>query len=236
MQKIAVITGASRGLGFATAKALGKKGYTVLLLGRDLANIQNAAQMLIAEGIDAKPYLVDVAKTQETQNFGQRFATEFPQGLDVLVNNAGRLPESRNEDTSAFGVSEQTILETLNNNTLSASRMIKALAPALKKRPGSCVVNVSSGMGQLSDMNGGYPAYRISKTAMNAVTRIFSEELQDVGVKVNSICPGWVKTDMGGPGAERSIEEGIAGIVWAATLPKDGPTGGFFRDGERIDW
>jgi NAD(P)-dependent dehydrogenase (short-subunit alcohol dehydrogenase family) len=98
------------------------------------------------------------------------------------------------------------------------------------------VVNVSSGMGQLSDMNGCCPGYRLSKTALNALTRILNDELTGSGVKVNSVCPGWVRTDMGGAGAHLSIEEGARGIVWAATLPDDGPSGGFFRHGERIPW
>jgi len=97
-------------------------------------------------------------------------------------------------------------------------------------------VNVSSGMGQLSEMNGCCPAYRLSKTALNAVTRIFYDELKDTGIKVNSVCPGWVRTEMGGEEAPLSIEEGAKGIVWAATLPADGPSGGFFRHGEVIPW
>ena len=98
------------------------------------------------------------------------------------------------------------------------------------------VVNVSSGMGQLSEMNGCCPGYRLSKTALNAVTRILADELKDTDIKVNSICPGWVRTDMGGKDAPLSVEEGAKGIVWAANIPDDGPTGGFFRHGERIDW
>jgi NAD(P)-dependent dehydrogenase (short-subunit alcohol dehydrogenase family) len=91
-------------------------------------------------------------------------------------------------------------------------------------------------MGQLSDMNGCCPGYRLSKTALNALTRILADELQDTGVKVNSVCPGWVRTEMGGPNATLSVEEGARGIVWAATLPDDGPSGGFFRHGESIPW
>jgi NAD(P)-dependent dehydrogenase (short-subunit alcohol dehydrogenase family) len=98
------------------------------------------------------------------------------------------------------------------------------------------VVNVSSGMGQLSEMNGGCPGYRLSKVALNAVTRIFADELQGTKIKVNSVCPGWVRTDMGGPNAQLSVEEGAKGIVWAATLPDDGPSGGFFRHGEPMPW
>jgi NAD(P)-dependent dehydrogenase (short-subunit alcohol dehydrogenase family) len=97
-------------------------------------------------------------------------------------------------------------------------------------------VNVSSGMGQLSELNGCCPGYRLSKTALNAVTRILADELLGTGVKVNAVCPGWVRTDMDGPDATLSVGEGTRGIVWAATLPEDGPSGGFFRHGEPIDW
>jgi NAD(P)-dependent dehydrogenase (short-subunit alcohol dehydrogenase family) len=114
--------------------------------------------------------------------------------------------------------------------------MCQAFLPLMKKNDYGRVVNVSSGMGQLNDMGGAWPAYRISKTALNALTRIFAAELAGTNVKVNSVCPGWVRTAMGGRSATRSLQEGAAGIVWAATIEDDGPTGGFFRDGERIEW
>jgi NAD(P)-dependent dehydrogenase (short-subunit alcohol dehydrogenase family) len=115
-------------------------------------------------------------------------------------------------------------------------QLIQKLGPMMRKARYGRIVNLSSGMGQLTEMNGGYPAYRVSKTALNALTRIFSEELLESGVLVNSACPGWVKTDMGGPNADRSVEEGADTIVWLATLPEGGPTGAFFRDREKIDW
>lgn len=146
--------------------------------------------------------------------------------------------------TSALRFPVQKIRETLETNLFGAYRMCQAFAPLLLETAGKPdgfprIVNLSSGMGQLSEMNGGYPAYRISKTALNAVTRIFSEELGERShrrVLVNSVCPGWVKTDMGGAEAELTPAEGADTITWAATLPEDGPTGGFFRDRERIEW
>jgi len=114
--------------------------------------------------------------------------------------------------------------------------MIRTFMPLMKKRKYGRIVNVSSGMGQLSEMGGGYPAYRISKAALNALTRIVSEELKGEGILVNSACPGWVRTEMGGPQGQRTPEQGADTIIWLATLPDDGPTGGFFRDRKPIAW
>jgi NAD(P)-dependent dehydrogenase (short-subunit alcohol dehydrogenase family) len=122
----------------------------------------------------------------------------------------------------------------METNTLGVVQVCQTLIPLMDGR--GRVVNVSSGMGQLSEMNGCCPGYRLSKTALNAVTRILADELRETGLKVNSVCPGWVRTEMGGPEATLSVEEGARGIVWAATLPDDGPSGGFFRRGEPIAW
>ena len=125
-------------------------------------------------------------------------------------------------------------MEIFNTNTLGAVRLIQALGPLMK--PNGRIVNVSSGMGQLSDMDSRVLGYRLSKTALNAVTRVFSRELEKQNIKVNSVCPGWVQTDMGGPNATRTPAEGAASVLWAARLGPDGPSGGFFRDGKEIPW
>jgi NAD(P)-dependent dehydrogenase (short-subunit alcohol dehydrogenase family) len=114
--------------------------------------------------------------------------------------------------------------------------MTQALLPLLKKSPAARIVNISSGMGGIKEMDGGWPGYRLSKAALNALTKVTAAETQDSNIKVNSVCPGWVRTDMGGPNATRSVEEAIPGILWAAELDDDGPTGGFFRDGQAIEW
>ena len=124
----------------------------------------------------------------------------------------------------------------LDVNLKGAIRVSAAVVPIMRKRGEGTIVNVSSGMGQLSDMGKGAPAYRLSKTALNAFTRILSQELSDTKIRVNTVCPGWVRTDLGGPNASLDVEEGARGIVWAATLDASGPTGGFFRHGKRIDW
>ena len=161
--------------------------------------------------------------------------------LDVLVNNAGILldpprhpPDA--EGASIFNTKLDTIRGSLEANTFGALRLAQKFVPLMVKNGYGRVVNLSSGMGQLSDMNGGWPGYRISKVALNAVTRIFADETKGTNILVNSVCPGWVRTDMGGQEAELSPAEGADTIVWAATLPEGGPTGGFFRERERIDW
>jgi NAD(P)-dependent dehydrogenase (short-subunit alcohol dehydrogenase family) len=217
----ALVTGANRGLGLETARQLGRLGYRVILGGRDLAKAELAAEALRGESLDVVAFELDVASDASAA----RLAELGP--IDALVNNAGIM---------ASGTETDTLREAFETNTLGAYRTIQALSPDMRKRGYGRIVNVSSGMGQLSDMGTGSPAYRVSKTALNAVTRIFAGELAGTGVLVNSVCPGWVKTDMGGPGARLEPEEGVETIVWAATLPDDGPTGGFFRNKQPIPW
>jgi NAD(P)-dependent dehydrogenase (short-subunit alcohol dehydrogenase family) len=160
-----------------------------------------------------------------------RAATADLGRLDVLVNNAAIL-----YDTWQRGVDADLdeVREAFETNVLGAWRTAQAVVPLLRRSPAGRIVNVSSGAGALHDMGGGTPAYRTSKAALNALTRILAAELRHDRILVNSVCPGWVATDMGGGG--RPVSEGAAGIVWAATLPDDGPTGGFFRDGRAIEW
>ena len=128
------------------------------------------------------------------------------------------------------------VRETLGLNLFGAWRLCEAFVPLMQRNNYGRIVNVSSGMGALNEMRGGSPAYRVSKTALNALTRILASELWGSGILVNSVCPGWVRTDMGGSGASRSVEEGADTLVWAATLADNGPTGGFFRDRRPITW
>jgi NAD(P)-dependent dehydrogenase (short-subunit alcohol dehydrogenase family) len=235
--RTALVTGANRGLGLETARQLARLGYRVLLAARDLGKAEAAARRLREEGLDVLPFELDVSSDASCTRLAEIGA------VDALVNNAGVMLES-DENPLAAGLLSQSALdvapgllrETLETNTLGAYRVIQALAPGMRERGYGRIVNVSSGLGQLNDMGGGYPAYRVSKTALNALTRIFAAELGGTGVLVNSVCPGWVKTDMGGAGARLSPEEGVRTIVWAATLPDDGPTGGFFRNLNPIPW
>jgi NAD(P)-dependent dehydrogenase (short-subunit alcohol dehydrogenase family) len=219
----ALVTGANRGLGFETARQLAALGHRVVLAARDPAKAQEAAARIPG---DAVPFELDVASEESCARLRDL------EPVDILVNNAGVADESG----SALDVPADELRRVLETNTLGAYRVTQLLAPGMRERRYGRIVNVSSGMGQLSDMFGGHPAYRLSKAGLNVLTRIFAFELRDTGVLVNSVCPGWVRTDMGGPSARLSVEEGVETIVWAATLPDGGPTGGFFRYKEPIPW
>ena len=232
---IAVITGASRGLGLETGRQLGERGYRVVLTARHAAKGEAAAERLRDLGHDAHFRQLDV--TDPTSVIALRDHLKSAHGrIDVLVNNAGIFPDPSpgSAEASIFNADLDVIRHGFETNALGALHLCQQLIPLMQGN--GRVVNVSSGMGQLGDMNGCCPAYRLSKTALNAVTRIFADELRDTRIKINSVCPGWVRTDMGGPEAHLSIEDGAKGIVWAATLPDDGPSGGFFRHGEPIPW
>jgi NAD(P)-dependent dehydrogenase (short-subunit alcohol dehydrogenase family) len=232
---VAVVTGAYRGLGLETCRQLAGQGYTVVLTARRDREGEGAASGLRAEGLDVRFSPLDVRDETSVLRLGDFLQATFG-GLDVLVNNAGIFPDPGpgSGRDSVFDASLEAVRLAMETNALAPLRLCQVLIPLMRGR--GRVVNVSSGMGQLSDMNGCCPAYRLSKAALNAVTRILADELKGTGVKVNSVCPGWVRTDMGGPQAPLPVEEGARGIVWAATLPEDGPSGGFFRHGEPIPW
>ena len=128
------------------------------------------------------------------------------------------------------------VRETLEMDLFGAWRLCEAFVPLMQRNRYGRIVNVSTGMGALNDMGGGSPVYRVSKTSLNAFTRILASELRGSGILVNSVCPGWVQTDMGGSGASRAVGEGADTPVWAATLPNNSPIGGFFRDRHQIPW
>jgi NAD(P)-dependent dehydrogenase (short-subunit alcohol dehydrogenase family) len=234
VRPVAVVTGANRGLGLAAAEGLARRGYTVVLTARGEHRAQVAANFLIEQGLDVVAQVADVTQPESLKAVGQLLDEKYGR-IDTLVNNAGIFPES-DADCSVFDSPLEIIERAFRTNTLGALAMVRVLVPIMKRRRQGCIVNVSSGMGGITEMNGGNPAYRLSKAALNALTRILADELQNTQIRVNSVCPGWVRTDMGGPGATRSIDEGVAGILWAATLPPDGPTGGFFRDGNPLPW
>lgn len=234
MKRTIFISGANRGLGLATAAALAKQGHHVILAARTLAKAQAAAAPLQAEGGTVTPIECDVSKQASIEAAAKTLAA---QGLnvDVLINNAGAIFDSGGWTASPLDIAPAVIAEAFANNTVSAYALTQAFLPGMNARGYGRVVNISSGMGGIAEMEGKVPSYRISKAAMNAVTKVFAAEAGK-NVKVNSVCPGWVRTDMGGANATRDLGEGIAGIVWAATLSDDGPSGGFFRDGKPIPW
>lgn len=232
---VAVVTGAYRGLGFETCRQLAQSGHTVILTARKEQAGREAAERLQKAGLDVSFHPLDVIQQNSIDKLKDHLKGQYGR-LDVLVNNAGIFPDPSpgSGDSSIFAADPARIREGFETNTLAPLRLCQALIPLMGEW--GRVVNISSGMGQLSEMNGCCPAYRLSKTALNAVTRIFADELKGSGVKINAICPGWVRTDMGGEEAPLSAEEAVKGIVWAATLPDDGPSGGFFRHGKPIEW
>ncbi len=240
-QKIALVTGANRGIGKEVAHQLAALGHIVWIGSRELAAGERAASELRASSPKLDLRVVQLAVDNETsaKTAVARVLAECGR-IDILVNNAGvflDLPNAEAEgETSIFTTALEPMRQSFEINTLAPLRLIQLVAPAMRREGYGRIVNLSSGMGQLSEMNGGYPAYRLSKTALNAVTKIAAQELAGSGILVNSVCPGWVRTDMGGKGADLPVEEGADTPVWLATLPKDGPTGGFFREREAIDW
>ena len=238
-EKVALVTGANRGLGFETCRQLAKKGFKVILTSRNQEKGEQATETLKKEGLDVTFHQLDVTD-QSSIEAVKTFVDKSFGRLDVLINNAGIFRDkggiASDENPSVLLGDVDAIQTTFDTNVYGVFRMCKTFVPLMQKNKFGRVVNVSSGMGQLSEMNGGYPGYRLSKTAVNALTRIFSEELKDANILVNSVCPGWVKTDMGGPNATRSIEEGVDTFVWLASLPDGGPSGKFFRDRKVIAW
>ena len=229
--KIALVTGANRGIGFEVCRQLAEKDFVVLLTARDEAKAQAAAKKLAKAGT-VEPLALDVADRTSIKNAAAELATRYDH-LDVLVNNAG-INYDTWENVENADI-DGTVMATIATNLLGAWRVCQAFLPLLRQSRAGRIVNVSSESGSLADMGAGPPAYQVTKAALNALTRTLAGELRSTRILVNAVCPGWVATDMGGSGG-RPVAEGAASIVWAATLPNDGPTGGFFRDGQPLPW
>lgn len=232
-KRVAVVTGANRGIGFAASRLLAQNGFHVVLTSRSVQNGKAACLKLEEEGLDVSYIHLDVTDEFLIKQWKEKLEKGYGR-CDVLVNNAGIMLD--HHGPGVLKISSEIIEKTLRTNTLAPLHLAQAAIPLMKKHHYGRIVNVSSGLGQLTDMGNNWTAYRISKTALNAVTRILSAELQGTNVLVNSMCPGWVRTDMGGPNAERSPEQGADSILWLATLPDNGPNGGFFRDRAPIPW
>ncbi|MEM7789614.1 MAG: SDR family NAD(P)-dependent oxidoreductase [Bacteroidota bacterium] len=231
---VPLVTGATRVSGREFARQLAARGDHVLLGARAPEAGEAAAQSIRAAHPEAAVEAVrlDVTSEADVDALAARIG-ETPGRLDVLVNNAGADYDTDQHVLTADLGRVQRVWET---NTLAPWRLAQALAPQLRASDHGRLVNVSSQAGQLGSLGAGTPAYSHSKAALNALTLMLAAALRDDGVLVNAVCPGWVRTEMGGPSAPRSVEQGAASVVWAATLPDDGPTGGFFRDGEPLAW
>ena len=224
-----MVSGANRGIGREIVRQLAERGVTTILGSRD-----EEKGRVAAEGMDGNVRVRQLDATDEKgiAQLACDIEEEFGR-LDVLVNNAGI-----SIDRGQHGVDADldVVRESLEMNLFGAWRLCEVFVPLMQRNRYGRIVNVSSGMGALNDMGGGSPAYRVSKTSLNALTRILASELRGMGILVNSVCPGWVRTDMGGSGASRTVEEGADTPVWAATLPNNGPNGCFFRDRRQIPW
>ncbi len=227
--QLALVSGGNRGIGLEIVRRLAERGIKVILGSRDEEEGQAAAEGLSGDVVVRQ---LDVAAAESVDRLTSSVEEEFGR-LDILVNNAGILND---EDQRGVDADLDSVREALEANLFGAWRLCEAFIPLMQRHGYGRIVNISSGLGALEHMGGGSPAYRVSKAALNALTRILASELEGSGILVNSVSPGWVQTDMGGSEASRSVEEGADTPVWAATLPNDGPTGGFFRDRQQIPW
>src|SRR5690349_1783494 len=231
-QRLALVTGGNRGIGFEVCRQLAVRGFSVVLTARDAAKARAAATKLGKIG-KIESLVLDVADARSIEQAAAGFASRYDR-LDVLINNAGINYDTW--ETAANADINGTVTETIRTNLLGPWRVCQAFLPLLRKSQAARIVNVSSEAGSLASMGAGPPAYQVTKAALNALTRTLADELRGARILVNAVCPGWVATDMGGPRAPRSVKEGAASIIWAATLPGNGPTGGFFRDGTPLSW
>ncbi len=233
-KKTAVVTGGTRGIGLEICRQLAKKGFHVLLTARDEKKGREAAEKIKKEGGEAVFAPLDVSSRESISRFKGFLDKEYPAGIDVLINNAAVMLGDEGENTPVLALKPEILEKTLETNLFGPLYLSQAAAQALVKKKGR-IINLSSGLGQLSEMGGGWPAYRFSKTALNALSRMLAAELKDK-VSVNSMCPGWVRTDMGGPNAVKSVEEGADTAVWLASEVKPEVTGRFFRERKEIAW
>jgi NAD(P)-dependent dehydrogenase (short-subunit alcohol dehydrogenase family) len=240
MKPIALITGANKGIGFETAKQLGQKGYTVLVGARDASKGNEAVNLLKTEGIDAEFVHVDMDDSSTFSHAVEKITTQYGH-LDALVNNAGIFIDA---GSNAKNVEIELVRKTFDVNLFAQIELTQKFIPLLEKSPAGRIVNLSSILGSLTlnaDPNSPFGewrslAYNSSKAALNAFTTILAYHLKDTKIKVNSAHPGWVKTDLGGSEAPMELEDGAKTSVWLATLPEDGPTGGYFHMQDKLPW
>ena len=233
MTHTALVTGANRGIGLEVCRQLAQRGLSVVLTSRSEKNGRSAAAVLRdAEGLDVRYAPMDVADDSSVRACADELLAGGIQ-IDVVVNNAAICPAG-----STLSVGSDIMVDAVQTILLGAFRVCRAFAPAMVDSGYGRIVNVSSGWGAFAEGLGGPAAYSVTKAALNALTVTLAAEIDgdNANVKVNAVCPGWVQTRMGGPGATRPVEDGADTIVWLSTLPDDGPTGGFFRDRLPIQW
>lgn len=239
-KKVALITGANKGLGYEISRQLGKLGITILVAARDKKRGLAAAEKLKTEGIDAHPVILDVTHEPSITRAATFIEQEYGR-LDILINNAGLMPDMSLTAANTPPDILHTVFET---NFFGPIAVAQGMLPLLRKSEAGRIVNMSSSLGSLtlaSDPTSPMAEFKVlgydaSKTALNSFTVHLAWELRSTPIKVNSACPGWVKTDMGGENAPGTVEQGADTPVWLATLPADGPTGGFFNSRQQVPW
>jgi NAD(P)-dependent dehydrogenase (short-subunit alcohol dehydrogenase family) len=237
MARIVLVTGGNRGIGLGVVRHVVEVGDIALLGARNIEQARDEAdateQVAAAAGDRGRVEVVPL-DVNDPDNVKQAVhqVDERHGRIDALINNA-----AIHYDTWQRGVDADlgVVEEAFQTNVLGAWRVTLAFLPLLRRSDHPRLVNVSSRAGSLATMDGGYPAYSVTKAALNALTRVLADELRSDGVLVNAVCPGWTATDMGGSGG-RPLAEGAASVMWAVDLPDDGPTGGFFRDGQPLPW
>jgi NAD(P)-dependent dehydrogenase (short-subunit alcohol dehydrogenase family) len=242
-KKVALVTGGNKGIGLETVRQLASKGYTVLLGARDTAKGEEAAAALKKEKLDVRAVKIDVANTSDYKALVALIEKDYGK-LDVLINNAGVMLENQGAKKEASSIPIDTLRKTFDTNVWGTIELTQALLPLIRKSAAGRIVNLSSILGsQTLHATKGSPiyqakqlAYDMSKTALNSFTIHLAYELAKTPIKVNSAHPGWVKTEMGGANAPLGIEEGAETSVWLATLPPDGPTGGYFHKHDSLPW
>lgn len=232
--RVALVSGGNRGIGLAVVRGLAASGLIVVMGSRDRASGEAAQRTTGGSAGEIRVEGLDVTDPASIKSCIAAIQRDLGR-LDVLVNNAGVVLDGRGRSQAAQPDFD-LVQESLDVNLFGAWRLTVEALPLMRAGGGGQIVNVSSGMGQLSEMGGGTPGYRVSKTALNALTRMLAAEL-GAGFSVNSVCPGWVRTDLGGSAAARSPKQGADTVTWLATLPnQELPTGGFYRDREPIPW
>ncbi len=237
--KVALVTGGNRGIGLEIVRGLARLGYRVYFTARSETAAVEAVLSLAKQGLRADARIAEMTNHASLERAVASIEAEAGR-IDVLVNNAGIWLEAEHNvnGVSSFAMEQSVehVRQTYEVNLIAPYRLTQLVAPGMRERGYGRIVNMSSVFGQLSTMGAGEAGYSFSKAALNAMTRTFAAELEGSGVLVNSLCPGWVRTVMGGPEAERTPEQGADTAIWLATLPDDGPTGGFFRDRQPFAW
>lgn len=239
INRVALVTGGNRGLGLELCRQLSRIGFIVLLTSRDVQKGMRTAKTLREEGANIFFHQLDVTSLKSINKLKKFILKKFKR-LDVLINNAGIMLDHRSHNNSKklsiYEIKINSLISTMQTNVFGPFMMCQSFIPIMKKNNYGRVVNVSSKAGQLSQVSIGVPIYRLSKVSLNGVTRIFSDETSNKNILINSVCPGWVKTSMGGPNALLEPNKAIKTIIWLATLANNGPTGCFFSEKKKIKW